>query len=152
MSIAKTLLGATRQVFTVGETGWGPETTQILLDLIDTSEVTVQKLASGALVLVPNVVLHAALAGGATMTPAAKVMKVVSTGGAVTLSAVTAITAGEFDEQLLDVVGTDNTDTVTIPDAGIMQINGLITLQTGTRICLAWDNGAMLWRERSRNN
>jgi hypothetical protein len=152
MSIAKTLLGATRQVFTVGETGWGPETTQILLDLIDSNNVTVQKLASGALVIVPNVALHAALAGGATMTPTAKVMRVVSTGGAETLSVVTAITAGEFDEQLLDVVGTDNADTVTIPDAGIMQINGLITLQTGTRICLAWDNGAMLWRERSRNN
>ncbi|MCK5652766.1 MAG: hypothetical protein KAJ42_15355 [Gemmatimonadetes bacterium] len=152
MSISKTLLGATRQVFTVGETGWGPETTQILLDLIDSNNITVQKLASGALVLVPNVVSHAALAGGATMTPAASVMKVISTGGAVTLSAVTAITAGEYDEQLLDVVGTDNGDTVTIPDAGIMQINGLITLSTGTRISLAWDNGAMLWREKSRNN
>ncbi len=102
--------------------------------------------------LVPNVVLHAALAAGSTMTPAAAVMRVVSDGGAVTLSAVTAITAGEYDEQLLDVVGTDNADTVTIPDAGIMQINGLITLSTGTRISLAWDNGAMLWRERNRNN
>lgn len=152
MSIPKTLLGATRQVFTVGETGWGPETTQILLDLIDSNNITVQKLASGALVIVPNVVLHAALAGGATMTPAAKVMRVVSSGGAVTLSAVTAITAGEHDEQLLDVVGTDNVNTVTIPDTGIMQINGLITLQTGTRIGLAWDNGAMLWREITRNN
>lgn len=152
MSIPKTLLGAVRQVFTVGETGWGPETTQILLDLIDSNNITVQKLASGALVLVRNVVLHAALAGGATMTPSASVMRVVSTGGAVTLSAVTAITAGEYDEQLLDVVGTDNVNTVTIPDAGIMQINGLITLQTGTRIGLAWDNGAMLWREITRNN
>ena len=152
MSISKTLLGAIRQVFTVGETGWGPETTQILLDLIDSNNITVEKLASGAQVLVPNVVSHAALAGGATMTPAASVMKVISTGGAVTLSAVTAITAGEYDEQLLDVVGTDNGDTVTIPDAGIMQINGLITLSTGTRISLAWDNGAMLWREIARNN
>ncbi len=46
MSIAKTLLGQVRQVFTVGETGWGPETTQILLDLIDSNNITVQKLAS----------------------------------------------------------------------------------------------------------
>ena len=152
MSIPKTLLGAVRQVFTVGETGWGPETTQILLDLIDSNNISAQKLASGALVLVPNVALHAALAAGATMTPTASVMRVISTAGAVTLSVVTAITAGEYDEQLLDVVGTDNVKTVTIPNAGIMAINGLITLSTGTRICLAWDNGAMLWREKSRNN
>ena len=152
MSIPKTLLGATRQVPQTGETGWGSEGTQILVDLIDSNNITVQKLSSGALVFVLNVVTAAALAAGATLTPAATVMRVLSTGGAVTLSAATAITAGQFDEQHLEVVGTDAVNTVTIPDAGIMDINGLILLGLGTRISLAWDNGAMLWREKSRNN
>lgn len=152
MSIPKTLLGALRQVPQTGETGWGSEGTQILVDLIDSNNITVQKLASGSLVFVLNVATAPALAAGATLTPTATVMRVLSTGGLVTLSAVTAITAGEYDEQHLEVVGTDAVNRVTIPNAGIMSINGLITLGLGTRISLAWDNGAMLWREKSRNN
>jgi len=152
MSIAKTLLGSVRQVPQTGETGWGSEGTQIFVDLIDSNNISVQKLASGSLVFVNGVATAAALAAGATLTQTATVMRVLSTGGAVTLSAVTAIAAGEYDEQVLEVAGTDNVNTVTIPDAGNMDINGLITLSLGTRISLAWDDGAALWREVSRNN
>ena len=128
MSIAKVLLGAARQVPQTGETGWGAEVTQILVDLIDSNNITVQKLASGSLGMAYTVAAHAAL------------------------SAVTAVAAGEYDEQQLELVGTHDTNTVEVPDAGIMDLNGLCVLKDGTRLNLAWDDGDSLWREKSRNN
>lgn len=152
MSIAKTLLGAARLVPQTGETGWGSEVTQIVLDLIDSNNITVQRLASGSLVMAYNVATAAALAGGATLTQTARVMRVASTGGAVILDTTTPITAGEYDEQQLEIQGTDNVDTVEIQDSGNASLNGLIVLSDGTRLCLSWDAANMVWREKSRNN
>lgn len=152
MPIPKLLLGATRQVAQTGETGWGPETTQILLDIIDSNNIKVQKLSSGALVSINNVATHAALAAAGTITPTATVMRVVSSGGAVVLDTTTPIAAGQVDEQQLEIWGTDNVNTVEIRDSGNVDLNGLIILSLGTHIHLAWDSAGMVWREKSRNN
>lgn len=151
MSIPKTLLGSARQVPETGETGWGGEGTQILVDLIDSNNIAVQKLASGALVLVfPTAT--ASLAAGATLTQTAPIMRVASTGGAVTLSAATAIAAGEHDGQQIEIMGTDNTNTVTIPDSGNVDLNGLIVLSDHVAITLEWFDGDSKWVERTRSN
>lgn len=151
MSIAKTLLGSARLVPETGETGWGDEGTQILVDLIDIANVLVQKLTSGALVLVYPTAT-ATLAASATLTQSAPIMRIKSTGGAVTLDTTTPITAGEFDGQQLEIVGTDNTDTVTIPNSGNVFLNGLILLTSGVRIGLEWFDSNSLWVEKTRNN
>lgn len=151
MSISKTLLGATRLVPETGETGWGSEVTQILVDLIDIAGVSAEKLAGGNIVIVlPPTTATPAAAG--TITPTSNYMRVSGSGGAVTLDTTTPIAAGEFDGQLLELEGTSNTNTVTLRDSGNADINGDITLSDGTTIGLRWNDSASEWRERFRNN
>lgn len=151
MSIAKTLLGDARIVAETGETGWGDETTQILVDLIDIANISVQRLGSGSLVQVlpPT---SATLAGAGILTPTSSYMRLDSTGGAVVLDTTTPILAGEFDGQLLELEGVDGTNTVEIRDSGNANLNGLIILGDGTWILLRWNDTAGEWRERNRNN
>lgn len=151
MSIAKTLLGNARLVAETGETGWGSETTQILVDLIDIANILVQELASAALirVLPPTT---ATPADGTTVVPTSSYMRLDGSGGPVILDTVTPITAGEFDGQLLELEGVDGTNTVEIRDSGNANLNGLIVLGNGTWITLRWNDSAGEWRERNRNN
>lgn len=152
MSIVKTLLNASRIVPETGETGWGSEVTQILLDLIDSNNVTVNKLASGVLVLDFSVATPAALAAGATITQTAQEMRIQSTGGAVILSAGTPITAGEFDGQQLELTGLSDANTVEIPDGGTVAQNGDVILGLADAIRYWWDNTRSVWQEQYRNN
>ena len=151
MSIAKTLLGSARVVPETGETGWGAETTQILVDLIDSNNITVEKLASGSLVqiITPGTATPAA---ASTLVPTSSYMRISGSGGAVTLDTTTPITAGEFDGQALEIEGTNDTNTVTIEDSGNVELNGLIVLASGTWITLRWNSTAVKWRERNRSN
>ncbi len=151
MSIAKTLLGSARLVPETGETGWGGEGTQIFVDLIDSNNLVVQKLASGSLVIVYTTAT-ATLAASATLTQTAPIMRIESTGGAVTLDTTTPITAGEFDGQRLKIMGTDAVKTVTIPDSGNTDLNGLIVLSDHVAITLQWFSGDTKWVEESRSN
>lgn len=69
--------------------------------------------------------------------------------GAVTLTATPNIVAGDgFGEELV-LMGTSNTDTVTLNTGNGTQINGSITLRSGSIITLVW-NGST-WLEVSRN-
>ncbi len=150
MSIAKTLLGNARIVAETGETGWGDETTQILVDLIDIANISVQELASGSLVRVlpPT---SASLAASGTLTPTSSYMRIDSTGGAVVIDTTTPIVAGEFDGQELELEGTSDTNTVEIRDSGTVDLNGLIVLNNGQWITLRWNDTLSKWRERNRN-
>lgn len=150
MSISKTLLGNTRLVAETGETGWGAETTQILVDLIDAIGIVVQELSSGALVQVlpPT---SASLAAAATLTPTSSYMRVAGSGGAVQLDTTTPITDGEYDGQVLELEGTDAVNTVTILDSGNANLNGMVVLGDNDWILLRWNDTAGEWRERSRS-
>lgn len=151
MSIAKTLLGSARVVAETGETGWGAETTQILVDLIDSNNISIDKLASTSLVhlITPGTATPAA---AATLTPTSSYMRISGSGGAVTLDTTTPIAAGEFDGQGLEIEGTSDANTVTIEDSGNAELNGLVVLASGTWIELRWNDTASKWRERNRSN
>ncbi len=151
MSIAKTLLGDARIVAETGETGWGDETTQILVDLIDIANISVQRLASGSLVrVIPPT--SATPADGTTVTLTSSYMRLSGSGGAVVLDTATPLSAGEFDGMELDLEGTDGTNTVEIRDSGNVNLNGLIILSDSTWISLRWNDSQSEWRERNRNN
>ena len=151
-SITKTLLGAMRIVPETGETGWGSEVTQILVDLIDSNNVLVVKLSGGQIVPAFPVATPAALAAGATLTPVAYTHRIESTGGAVILSTSTPIAAGQFDGQQIELVGLSDTDTVEIQASGNVLQNGAIILGAGDTIGYWWDNTDSLWKEKYRNN
>lgn len=151
MSIVKTLLGNTRLVAETGETGWGAETTQILVDLIDIAAVSAQALAGGNIV-VALPATTATPAAAATVTPTSNNMLIEGSGGPVTLSATTPIAAGEFSGQALRLEGTDATNTVTILDSGNVGLNGPITLGDGTVIEMSWNSTKTQWIEDSRNS
>lgn len=151
MAISKTLLGNTRLVAETGETGWGDETTQILVDLIDIANTTTQELASGALVHVVSPTT-ATPADATTVTVNSSYMRLSGSGGPVVLDTTTPLTAGEYDGQTLELEGTDGTNTVEIRDSGNADLNGLIVLGLGTWIELRWNDSVSQWRERNRSN
>ncbi len=80
-----------------------------------------------------------------------QVRRVAGNAGAQTVSATTGITNGTIDGQMILVVGTDNTNTVTLANAGNVSTNGSAILAAGDAITLWWDNAATLWREYSRS-
>lgn len=82
---------------------------------------------------------------------------VVGSPSAVTVTATPSITAGNADGQILKVIGTDATKTVTLQDnAGLagskLQLNGNVTLGLNSVIDLHWDNTATSWVEDARRN
>jgi hypothetical protein len=152
MSIAKTLLGTSRNIAEVGETGWGSATTLTLTELIDVANAGgVQKLAAGGLVTVLTGTAQS-LAASATLTPNGTVIELDSTGGAVTLDVTTPIANGEFDLQLLLLLGTDDTNSITIQEGSTTVIlNGDITLTDQDAILLLWVGAVTEWFELARN-
>lgn len=82
---------------------------------------------------------------------------VVGNGGAVILTHTPSVTACTADGQKLVIIGTSNTDTVTIQDqsnlsgSGVSQ-NGNVTLGNGQSITYHCDNTQTLWIEDSRSN
>lgn len=94
------------------------------------------------------------LAAAATLTVAASAHHVAGSGGAVTLSATTAISAGSYDGQLLYLIGTDNTNTVTVPDSGNCNLGAARTLGAGDILVLMYviDDVADAWYEVSFSN
>lgn len=152
MSIAKTLLGTARNIAEVGETGWGAAHTLTFTELIDAINAGgVQKLAAGGLVSVLTGTAQS-LAASATLTPNGTAIEIDSTGGAVTLDTTTPIANGEFDLQLLVLVGTSDTNTVTIQEGSTTVIlNGDVTLTDQDAIFLLWIGAVTEWFELSRN-
>ncbi len=152
MSIAKTLLGVSRDIAETGETGWGAAHTLTLTELIDVANAGgVQKLAAGGLVTVLTGTAQS-LAASATLTPNGTVIELDSTGGAVTLDTTTPIANGEFNLQLLLLLGTDDTNTITIQEGSTTVIlNGDVTLTDGDIIALLWVGLVAEWFELFRN-
>lgn len=149
MSVPKTLYGSTRQIPETDETDWGDEMTALEsdqtegLDEVSWKSTTHkgQKSTSGS----------ATLAAGATITPTRTVMKVQGSGGAVALSAVTAIAPGETDGQELILQGDHAANTVSLVDGANVQLNGNITLGQYECLELRWDSTVGDWIEVGRS-
>jgi len=80
---------------------------------------------------------------------------VVGSGGAVTVTATPSITAGTADGQILHVIGTDATNTVTLQDnAGLsgsaLYLNGTWVGSLYSQLELHWDASLSAWVENSR--
>lgn len=151
MSIAKTLLGVSRDIPETGETGWGAAMTLTSTELIDIANALVQRLAGGNLVMALTGTAQTP-ADTAMLTPDGTVVEVAGSGGAVTLDTTTPIANGEFDLQLLILAGTNDTNTVTIQEGSTTVIlNGDVTLTDGDVIALLWIGAVTEWFELFRN-
>jgi len=80
-----------------------------------------------------------------------QLLRVAGNGGAQTANATTGMTAGTVDGQEVDLLGTSDTDTLTITVAGNMAPNGSITLGNGDIIRFLWDATNSVWREAYRS-
>lgn len=151
MSISKTLLGTARDIPETGETGWGGAMTLTATELIDVANALVQKLAAGNLVMALTGTAQTP-AGASTLTPDGTVIELDGSGGPVTLDVTTPIANGEHDLQVLVLLGTDDTNTVTIQEGSTTVIlNGDITLTDQDAILLLWVGSVTEWFELARN-
>lgn len=76
--------------------------------------------------------------------------RVAGNAAAITVDTTTAITNGVYDGQELWIVGTDDTNTVTITNTGNVKLNGSITLGLDDMIYLIWDGNDSKWAEVTR--
>lgn len=74
-------------------------------------------------------------------------MKIVSDGGAITISAADAIIDGTFEGDLLTLKGTSDTDTVTIPPGVnvLLRLAVSMTLSDGDSISFVWTETGAAW-------
>lgn len=146
MSYDKTFWGTTRKVpDRAHEDGWDSVMTGVVDDLIDHAEQSSFLSAGG----VPVPYLLAAsntLAASATLTRTHPLHKLTGSGGAVTLSAVTAIADGTKDGEVLRLAGAHAVNTVTILNgANTDLLVPSITLGLGDELELRWDATSSNW-------
>lgn len=148
MSISKTLWGQTRLVPETDETGWGNEVTEQLSDLLDVADAF-SHLDGSENVHFRLQAAVSSLGAGATLTATKPVHKVAGASGAVTLAG---ITAGSKDGQKLVLIGTDNTNTVTVQNSATVLLNGHCVLASGDVLILQYSSSAAAWIEVGRNS
>lgn len=146
MSVSKSLFGTTYIIPETNETGWGAEVTGWIESVTD--GLTDMAVAINA-EHVP--VLNATTTDcepDSVLDQTHTVHKVAGNGSAVTLYALTAIEDGATTGQVLYVVGTSDTNTVTILHGANTKMNGDITLEDGDVIAFWWDGAdwVELWR------
>lgn len=150
MGLSKERLGTSTTVPETGETSWGAEVTAQLSDLLDGTNATLLWLNSGTTIGVKLADTSTSLAASGTLTPTHPVHKVAGTGGAVTLDTTLAIAEGTGDGQLLILVGTSDTNTVTINNGANTAQNGPVTLGQYDVIRYRYDSTDSLWVELGR--
>jgi len=152
MAISKTLLGTSREIPQSGNKGWGSTMTTVAVDLIDIANVNTDKNAAGSKVNILTVDTQTP-AASATLVVNGSLVRISGSAGAVTLNTTTPIANGEFNGQLLELSGINDTNTVTIESGGTnVKMNGDVTLTDGDHIKYWWDNTSTVWQERGRNN
>jgi len=152
MAISKTLLGTSREIPQSGNKGWGSTMTTVTTDLIDIANVNTDKNAAGNKVNILTVDTQTP-ASAATLVVNGSLVRISGSAGAVTLNSTTPIANGEFNGQLLELSGINDTNTVTIESGGTnVKMNGDVTLTDGDHIQYWWDNTSTAWQERGRNN
>ncbi len=152
MAISQDYRGTTYSVPETDEEDWGAQGTTMLVALLaggDSTEFTsaasnvVAKQISGA---------DLTIAAAGTITWTANRHKVAGDGGAVTVDATTGISAGEADGQPLRLIGTSDTNTVTLAHAGNVSLNGTCVLRDGYYIDLEWVSADSQWEEVNRSH
>ena len=87
---------------------------------------------------------------GSTVSPSSNII-ILSAASAVSLSGTTAISDGSNDGQLLELVGTSDTNTVQVPDGANTNLNGDVILGAEESITLRWNDTDSEWVERTRS-
>lgn len=72
-------------------------------------------------------------------------------GGAVDVSANPQVSPGTYHGQKLNLIGTSDTDTVTLENGDGLELNGECVLTQGAILALRWNATSSLWTERYRN-
>lgn len=150
MAIEQDLYGTSYQVPQNKEKKWGSVVTAILLKMMQTLDSMSFLVGTSAFLVMPSI--SQALAAGATLSQSSCRHRISGSGGAVTLSAVTAIADGVADGILLQLCGTNDTNTVTVLDGANTRLNGNWTGGLGDTILLEWDAADSNWWEVLRNN
>lgn len=150
MGFTQTFFGSDRLVPQTKDRNWGPAVTGILKDAMTYLEDLGFLASSRAMVAFSGT--DSSLAADATLSPATPVHLVQGSGGPITLSVTTAISAGAKDGQILALIGAHASNFVTVPDGAGTDLQGSITLELGHAILLRWNATRSLWEEITRNN
>ena len=86
-------------------------------------------------------------AGGLTVTH--RIMRVVSSGGDVNVTADPQISVGDIDGQPLIVQGTSDTNRVIFEDGTGLEMSASVTLGNNATLEFFWDSGETLWIMRT---
>lgn len=149
MSQTVTLFGTTRYIPEGKERNWDAEMTSLLYDL--SLAVNDAIALDGGVGLVKASVTDSAVTAAMTLTQTHSVHRVAGSGGAQSLDGTTAIANGSYDEQKLTLVGTHDTNTVTVPDGANTELNGPMTLADDEVLKLRWDDTDSQWVEEYRS-
>ena len=151
MSQNVNLHGLVYSLPTSGERGWGSVVTSFLAKLGGLLETLAYTIGGVAIERVSTAATS--LAAGATLSQSASLHRVNGSTGAVTLSASTPIsTTGALDGVVLELEGTSDTNTVTVPDSGTVDLNGDFTLYAGSSLRLVYNSTRALWVEKNRRD
>lgn len=112
--------------------------------------------ASGSFALVTGTYTSAtAITAGGGITSSAysyEIQYVAGSGGAVDITANPQISAGTTNGDKITIIGTHNTNTVTLDNGTGLSLNGSCVLAAGSSITLIWSAVNTLWIEESRND
>ena len=151
MSQDVVLFGTTYAIPETDERNWGNTVTNFLVNLGNAADGALFLTTTGKSLFIEESTTTT-FAAGATLTALTPVHKVEGTSGAVTLDATTSITDGQVDGQRLTLIGTSDTNTVTINDATNTRMNGQVIITLGDVINFRWDSTASEWQELGRSN
>ena len=156
MAVSVDLYGSTLSIPQEGESGWAADTTQAISQAAQGANET-SVMNSSLVVPAGTITTLAVTAAGsipASGAPTKEIYLVSGSGGAVTCGSV-AIQNGYADStiaQHIKIIGTSDTNTVTINNNCNTDQNGSITLGDGDAIEYIWDNSNSIWRETGRTS
>jgi hypothetical protein len=147
MSVSQSLFGTIYPLPENKEKKWGSSIRSIIIAMA----TALDALATSAGFPVLNTTTTS-LAAGSTLTRTHARHRIAGNGSAVTLSDTTAIAAGVTTGETLALMGTSDTNTVTIKDSAGTKMNGAWVAGLGDWLTLTWDSTLALWVESGRNS
>jgi hypothetical protein len=123
------------------------------LDFSDGFESSTPPVTSMPTVITGSSSVPVSITAGGGITAAAAVAEdqFVKGIGGVTVTANPQISAGTYNGQVLNLIGTSDTNWVSLANGNGLRLNGPCTLTDGKVLSLRWDSVAALWGERFEN-